>query len=193
MSDASSASLQQLRAEWRERLRSACDDATTQARDLGLADLRALRDTIDEALARLDDELPAPGPVEAQGPVTAEKQAAYVEAALRYNALQVRRQAVQHELRRRALGPAEGGNAVAVPEPTRRYARLAWTVMGKPDVETPDDVYRAVAERAEEDVHLTTVERWLRDENPHHPDASDGQWAVLRRAVLLASADDSGR
>jgi hypothetical protein len=63
--------------------------------------------------------------------------------------------------------------------------------MGEPDVETTADVFRAVADRADEDVHLTTVERWLRDENPHHPEATEGQWTELRRAVLLASADES--
>ena len=189
MRDASP-SLQQLRSEWRERLRGACDQATAQVRDLGPADLRALRDTMDEELARLDEQLPAPGPVEAQGPMTAEEQAAYVQAALQYNALQVRRQVVQHELRRRVLGPAGVEDAVEVPEQTRRYAQVAWTVMGEPDVETTADVFRAVADRADEDVHLTTVERWLRDENPHHPEATEGQWTELRRAVLLASADE---
>jgi hypothetical protein len=185
MRDTSSPSLQQLRAEWRERLRGACDQAAAQVQDLGPADLRALRDTIDEELERLDEQLPA------QGPMTAEEQAEYVQAALRYNALQVRRQVVQHELRRRALGPAGIEDAVDVPEQTRQYAQRAWTVMGEPDVETTADVFRAVADRVDEDVHLTTVERWLRDENPHHPEATDGQWTELRRAVLLASADES--
>jgi hypothetical protein len=189
MSTASTPSLQQLRSEWRERLRGACDQATAQVRELGPADLRALRDTIDEELARLDEQLPAPGPVAAQGPMTAEEQAAYVQAALQYNALEVRRQVVQHELRRRALGPAGMDESAEVPDRTRRYARTAWAVMGEPDVETTAEVYRAVAERLDEDVHLTTVERWLRDENPHHPDATDGQWTELRRAVLLASAE----
>lgn len=190
MRDASS-SLQQLRSEWRERLRGACDQATAQVRELGPADLRALRDTIDEELERLDEQLPAPGPVEAQGPMTAEEQAGYVQAALQYNALEVRRQVVQHELRRRALGPAGVDETAEVPDRTRRYARQAWTVMGEPEMETTMDVYQAVADRLDEDVHLTTVERWLRDENPHHPAATDGQWTELRRAVLLASADAS--
>ena len=190
MRDASSPSLQQLRAEGRERLRGACDQATAQVQDLGPADLRALRDTIDEELERLDEQLPAPGPVEAQGPMTAEEQAEYVQAALRYNALQVRRQVVQHELRRRTLGPAGSEDAVDVPEQTRRYARRAWSVMGEPDVETTADVCRAVADRAAEGGHLTTVERWLREENPHHPEATEGQWTELRRAVLLASAGE---
>jgi len=190
MRDATS-SLQQLRSEWRERLRGACDQAAAQVRELGPADLRALRDTIDEELERLEEHLPAPGPVEAQGPMTAEEQAGYVQAALQYSALEVRRQVVQHELRRRALGPAGRAETVEVPERTQRYARRAWTVMGEPEIETTMDVYQAVADRLDEDVHLTTVERWLRDENPHHPAATDGQWTELRRAVLLASADAS--
>lgn len=144
---------------------------------------------MDEELDRLGEELPAPGPITAQGPMTAEEQAAYVQAALRYNALQVRRQVVQHQLRRRALSPAGLDEAVEVPEQTRQYARLAWDVMGDPEVETTAAVFREVARRAEGDVHLTTVERWLRDENPHHPAATDGQWTELRRAVLLASAE----
>lgn len=190
MSDQSARPLQQLRDEWRERLRSACDDATAQVRELGVADLRALRDTIDEELARLAEQLPAPGPVEAQGPMTAEEQAQYVQAALRHNALEVRRQVVQHALRRRAFGPAGMEEAAEVPEQTRQYARIAWSVMGEPDVDTTAAVFREVARRAEGDVHLTTVERWLRDENPHHPAATDGQWTELRRAVLLASAGE---
>jgi hypothetical protein len=192
MSDRSASSLQQLRSEWRERLRAACDEATAQVRDLGPADLRALRDTMDEEMAALDEQLPAPGPVEAQGPLTAEEQAAYVQAALRYNALQVRRQVVQHELRRRALGAAGQEGAVEVPPTTRTYAALAWEAMGEPEVDTTAAVYRAVARRADGDVHLTTVEKWLREKNPHHPEATDGQWTELRRAVLLASADASG-
>ncbi len=188
MTDDPTGSLQRLRAEWRERLRRACDEAAAQVQELGLADLRALRDTLDEERAACEQQLPAPGPVQTKGPMTAEEQAEYVQAALQYNALQVRRQVVQHELRRRALGPAGMEEAVEVPEQTQRYARLAWTVMGEPEVDTTVDVYRAVADRAEEDVHLTTVEKWLREENPHHPEATDGRWTELRRAVLLASA-----
>jgi hypothetical protein len=60
--------------------------------------------------------------------------------------------------------------------------------MGETDAETTADVYREVARRAEEDVHLTTVEMWLREKNPHHPEETDGRWTELRRAVLLASA-----
>jgi hypothetical protein len=188
MRDPSTGSLQQLRAEWRERLRRACDEATDQVQTLGLADLRALRATIDEELDALHEQLPDPGPVAAKGPMTAEEQAAHVQTALRYHALTVRRQVVQHELRRRALGPAGVEEAVEVPAPTRQYARIAWEVMGEPDVETTEAVFRAVADRAEDDVHLTTVEQWLREKNPHHPEATDGQWTELRRAILLASA-----
>jgi len=186
--NASTGSLQQLRAEWRDRLRSACDRATAQVQDLGLADLRALRETLDEEMARLEERLPTPGPVQAKGPMTAEEQAEFVQAALRYNALQVRRQVVHHALRRRALGPAGGPEEGEVPARTRRFARLAWEVMGEPDVDTTAAVYREVARRTDEDVHLTTVEKWLRQENPHHPEETDGRWTELRRAVLLASA-----
>lgn len=42
--------------------------------------------------------------------------------------------------------------------------------------------------RADEDVHLTTVEMWLREKNPHHPEETEGRWTELRWAVLLASA-----
>jgi hypothetical protein len=188
MSDPSASSLQQLRAEWRERLRRACDEAAEQVETLDLADLRALRSTIDEELDVLAEQLPDPGPVAAKGPMTAEEQAAHVQTALRYHALQVRRQVVQHELRRRALGPAGVEEAVDVPPTTERYAALAWDVMGEPDVETTDAVFREVARRAADDVHLTTVEKWLREKNPHHPEATDGRWTELRRAVLLASA-----
>ena len=180
-------SLQQLREEWRDRLRAACDRATEQVEDMGLADLRALRATIEEEMAILTDRLPAPGPIEARGPMTAEEQAQHVEDALQYNALQVRRQVVEHELRRRALGPAAVEREVDVPPTTRHYAALAWEVMGNSDVETTPEVYREVARRADEDVHLTTVEKWLREKNPHHPEETD-RWTELRRAVLLASA-----
>jgi hypothetical protein len=125
--------------------------------------------------------------------MTAEEQAEHVQTALRHSALRVRRQVVQHELRRRALGPAATEATVEVPPTTRRYATIAWTVMGEPDVDTPAAVFREVARRAEGDVHLTTVERWLREENPHHPEATDGRWTELRRAVLLASAASPGR
>ncbi len=188
MSNDPSTSLQQLREEWRERLRSACDRATTQVEDMGVADLRALRATIEEEMETLEGRLPAPGPVETKGPMTAEEQAQHVQKALQYNALQVRRQVVQHELRRRALGPAAVDRAVDVPPTTRHYATLAWEVMGNPDVETTGQVYREVARRADEDVHLTTVEQWLREKNPHHPEETEGRWTELRRAVLLASA-----
>jgi len=188
MSDPAAASLQHLRAEWRERLRQACDDATAQVESLGPADLRALRATIDEELETLHEQLPAPGPIAATGPMTAEEQAAHVQTALRYHALTVRRQVIQHELRRRALGPAGIDETVEVPSTTRQYATIAWNVMGESDVETTEAVFREVARRAEDDVHLTTVEMWLRDKNPHHPEATEGRWTELRRAVLLASA-----
>jgi NADP-dependent 3-hydroxy acid dehydrogenase YdfG len=187
MSDGPSHSLQQLRKEWRERLRAACDRAVEQVDGMTVANLRALRATIDEEMARLDERLPAPGPVAARGPMTAEEQAEDVQTALRYHALQVRRQVVRHELRRRALGPEAVEETVDVPPTTRHYATLAWEVMGEADVETPAQVYRAVARRADEDVHLTTVERWLREKNPHHPEETE-RWTELRRAVLLASA-----
>jgi NADP-dependent 3-hydroxy acid dehydrogenase YdfG len=187
MSDRPSRSLQQLRDEWRERLRAACDRAVVQVDGMTMANLRALRATIDEEMARLDERLPAPGPVAAQGPMTAEEQAEHVQTALRYHALQVRRQVVQHELRRRALGPTAVEQEVDIPPTTTHYASVAWEVMGTPDVETPEQVYRAVAQRADEDVHLTTVEMWLREKNPHHPEETE-RWTELRRAVLLASA-----
>ncbi len=187
MSDDPSPSLQQLRAEWRDRLRAACDRAVEQVDGMTVANLRALRATIDEEMDRLDERLPAPGPVAARGPMTAEEQAEHVQTALRYHALQVRRQVVQHELRRRALGPVAVEEMVDVPPTTRHYATLAWDAMGEPDIETPEQVYCAVARRADEDVHLTTVELWLREKNPHHPEQTD-RWSELRRAVLLASA-----
>ncbi len=190
MSPSSAGTLQQLRAEWRDRLRAACDRAAAQVQEMGLADLRALRETIDEEMASLEERLPNPGPVEARGPMTAEEQAEHVQAALRYNALQVRRQVVHHELRRQALGPAAVDEEVAVPPPTRRLARLAWEVMGEAEVDTTAAVYREVARRADEEMHLTTVEKWLRQENPHHPEETEGRWTELRRAVLLASASD---
>lgn len=181
-------SLRELRAEWRERLRAARDRAAEQVNDLSLADLRALRATIDEELERLEEQLPDPGPVETKGPMTAEEQARHVQDALRYNALQVRRQLADHALRRKALGPAAGEETLDVPPTTKHYATLAWTVMGEGDVDTTAEVYREVARRADEDVHLTTVEKWLREKNPHHPEETDGRWTELRRAVLLASA-----
>jgi len=190
MSNRSGAPLQQLRAEWRERLRSACDRAVEQVDALGLADLRALRATIDEEMASLQERLPAPGPAEARGPMTAEEQAGHVQAALRYNALQVRRQVVHHELRRRALGPAARDEEETVPPTTRHYAGLAWEVMGEAEVDTTAAVYREVARRADGDVHLTTVEKWLREKNPYHPEETEGRWTELRRAVLLASASE---
>lgn len=188
MTDRAPRSLQHLRQEWRERLRAACDRAVEQVENMGVADLRALRDTIEEETAVLAERLPTPGPVEAKGPMTAAQQAQHVQDALQYNALQVRKQVVHHELRRRALGPAAIEREVDVPATTRHFATLAWDVMGEPDVETPEEVFREVARRAEEDVHLTTVEKWLREDNPHHPEETDGRWTELRRAVLLASA-----
>ena len=178
--------LRQLRDEWRERLRAACDRAREQVDGMRLADLRALRATIDEEMDRVEARLPRPGPVQAKGPMTAQEQAQHVQAALQYNALQVRRQVVQHELRRRALGPAAADEEINVPPTTRHFATLAWEVMAAADVETTAAVYREVARRADEDVHLTTVEKWLREKNPHHPEETEGQWTELRRAVLLA-------
>jgi len=181
--------LRQLRDEWRERLRAACDRAREQIDGMRLADLRALRATIDEEMDRVEVRLPRPGPVQAKGPMTAQEQAQHVQAALQYNALQVRRQVVQHELRRRALGPAATEEEIDVPPTTRHFATLAWEVMAVPDVETTASVYREVARRADEDVHLTTVEKWLREKNPHHPEETEGRWTELRRAVLLAMGD----
>lgn len=188
MSDAPPTSLHQLRDEWRERLRTASDRAVAQVEEMGLADLRALRATIEEEMERLEKRLPDPGPVETKGPMTAEEQAQHVQDALQYNALQVRKQVVTHELRRRALGPTAVEQEVEVPPTTRHYATLAWEVMGEAEVDTTAEVYREVARRADEDVHLTTVEKWLREKNPHHPEETEGRWTELRRAVLLASA-----
>jgi hypothetical protein len=188
MSDAPPNALHQLRAEWRDRLRAAADRATAQVDEMGLADLRALRATIAEEMERLEERLPDPGPVETKGPMTAEEQAQHVQDALQYNALQVRKQLVTHELRRRALGPAAVDEDLDVPPTTRHYATLAWEVMGEADVDTTAEVYREVARRVDEDVHLTTVEKWLREKNPHHPEETEGRWTELRRAVLLASA-----
>ena len=188
MSKSPSPSLNQLRAEWRDRLRAARDRAAEQVEDLGIADLRALRTTIEEEMDRLEDQLPNPGPIQTKGPMTAEEQAQHVQNALRYNALQVRKQIVNHELRRRALGPATVEQEVDVPLATKQYAALAWTVMGEANVDTPEEVYREVARRLDEEVHLTTVEKWLREKNPHHPEETEGRWTELRRAVLLASA-----
>ena len=188
MTNDRSNTLQQLRGEWRERLRAACNRAVDQVDGMTVANLRALRATIDEEMDRLDEQLPTPGPAEVRGPMTAEEQAQHVQNALQYNALQVRRQVVQHELRRRALGPAAVEEEATVPPTTRHFAALAWEVMGEPDVEATEQVYRTVARRAEEDVHLTTVEQWLRSKNPHHPEETEGRWSELRRAVLLASA-----
>lgn len=188
MSDARPTPLHQLRDEWRERLRRARDRAVAQVDEMGPADLRALRATIEEEMERLEARLPAPGPIATKGPMTAEAQAQHVQDALRHNALQVRKQVVTHALRRRALGPAAVEDDLEVPPTTKHYATLAWTVMGEPQVDTTAEVYREVARRVDEDVHLTTVERWLREKNPHHPEATEGRWAELRRAVLLASA-----
>ncbi|GEM_PF-5795460 len=181
-------SLQQLRAEWRERLCTARDRAAAQVDEMGLADLRALRATIEEEMDRVKERLPDPGPVETKGPMTAEQQAQHVQDALQYHALQVRKQIVTHELRHRALGPAATEADLDVPPTTKHYAALAWEVMGKADVDTTAEVYREVARRADEEVHLTTVEKWLREKNPHHPEETEGRWTELRRAVLLAAA-----
>jgi hypothetical protein len=188
MSDSPPTSLHQLRAEWRDRLRAARDRAGAQVDGMSLADLRALRATIEEEMERLEERLPTPGPIETKGPMTAEAQAQHVQDALQYNALQVRRQVVTHELRRRALGPAAVEEDLEVPPTTKHYATLAWEVMGKEDAQTTEAVYREVARRVDEDVHLTTVETWLREKNPHHPEETEGRWTELRRAVLLASA-----
>ena len=192
MSNPSSNSLSAARAEWRTRLRAARNDAAAQVKDLGLADLRALRATLQEELEALKGQLPAPGPIDAKGPMQPDAQAAYVERALQYNAVQVREQVVAHELRRRALGSAVGAQDVSVPPKTKRLAALAWTVMGEGQVESTPAVYREVARRADDDLHLTTVEKWLRQENPHHPEETEASWAELRRAVLLAAAPREG-
>jgi len=177
---------QQLRAEWRDRLRLACNQAAEQVDTLGMADLRAFRTTIEEEMDRIAERLPTPGPVETKGPMTAEEQAQYVQEALQYNALQVRKQVADHELRHRTLGPDAA--EATVPDETRHLAALAWDVMGEAEVDTTEAVYREVARRANEEYHLTTVEMWLRDRNPHHPEGTEGRWTELRRAVLLASA-----
>ena len=188
MSDTSPNSLSATRAEWRTRLRAARDDAAAQVKDLGLADLRALRATLQEELDALEGQLPAPVPIDAKGPMQPDAQAAYVARALQYNAVQVREQVVAHELRQRALGSAAGAQDVSVPPKTRRLAALAWTVMGEGTVDSTPAVYREVARRADDDLHLTTVEKWLRQENPHHPEETKAGWSELRRAVLLAAA-----
>jgi hypothetical protein len=188
MDDMSSHTLHRLRAEWRDRLRAARDRATAQVEEMGVADLRALQVTIEEEMERLEEHLPDPVPLEARGPMSSAEQAQHVQRALQYNALRVRKQIVTHELRRHALGPAAVEQTVAVPPTTKRHASVAWTVMGEADVDTPEEVYREVARRADEDVHLTTVEMWLREKNPHHPEETDGRWTELRRAVLLAAA-----
>ena len=188
MSDTSHHPLPPARAEWRTRLRAARDDVAAQVKDLGFADLRALRATLQEELDALENQLPAPSPIDAKGPMQPDAQAAYVERALQYNAVQVRKQVVAHELRRRALGSTTGTQGVSVPPKTERLAALAWTVMGEGQVDSTSAVYREVAQRADEDLHLTTVEKWLRQENPHHPEETEAGWAELRRAVLLAAA-----
>lgn len=182
------------RAEWRTRLQAARDDAVAQVEELGLSDLRALRATLQEELDALAEQLPAPGPPDTKGPMQPDAQAAYVARALQYNAVQVRKQVVVHELRRRALGSSAGTPDVSVPQKTRRLAALAWTVMGEGQVDSTPGVYREVARRADDDLHLTTVEKWLRQENPHHPEETEAGWAELRRAVLLAaSPSETGR
>jgi len=188
MSNASLPSPDQLRAEWRDRLRAARDRVIEQIEGMGIADLRALRTTIREEMDALDERLPTPGPVQTKGPMTAEEQAEHVRHALQYNALEVREQMVSHALRRRALGPRAVDEEATVPSRTKQYARLAWTVMVEGDAQTPEAVYREVARHAEDDVYLSTVEKWLRQENPHHPEESEGSWSELRRAVLLAAA-----
>jgi hypothetical protein len=188
MSDTPPNALSPARAEWRARLEAARDDVVAQVQELGLADLRALRATLQEELDALADQLPSPGPLDAKGPMQPDAQAEYVARALEYNAVQVRKQVVSHELRRRALGSTAGGPDVSVPSKTKRLAVLAWTVMGEGQVDSTPAVYREVARRADKDLHLTTVEKWLRQENPHHPEETDAGWAELRRAVLLAAA-----
>ncbi len=182
MSAKASNALHTIRENWRERLRSASDQAAAQVKELGIADLRALRTTIREEIDALKEQLPEPMPLEGRGPMTADEQAKHVRTALQYNALQVREQVVHHELRRRALG-----SDVDVPSKTKRLAEVAWNVMGDEDVDTVPAVYRKVARRIDEDLHLSTVEKWLRQENPHHPEEDEGRWTELRRAVLLAS------
>jgi hypothetical protein len=180
--------LDTLRAEWRERLETARDRAREQVDSMGVADLRALRATIREERDALEENLPTPGPIAVQGPMTADEQAAHVRHALQYNALQVREQVVSHALRRHALGPAAIEETLDVPPRTRELARLAWDVLGTDDASTPEAVYREVARRADDDLYVATVEKWLRDENPHAPDDADVSWTTLRRAILLAAA-----
>jgi hypothetical protein len=98
-------SLQQLRAEWRERLQSARDRAAAQVDDMGLADLRALRATIGEEMERVEERLPDPGPVE-PGPMT-RAAAEHVQDALQYTRCSAE-QLVAHELRA-GLRPRRGG------------------------------------------------------------------------------------
>ena len=177
-----------LRDAWRERLQAARDEARAQADDLGVAGLRALRTTIREEMEAVRAQLPAPLPAPLRGPMTADDQAAHVRRALQYAALQIREQVVHHALRRRALGPAAVEEEIDVPPRTRDLARLAWDVLGTDEASTPEAVYREVARRAPDDLYVATVEKWLRDENPHHPDDPDASWAAFRRAVLLAAA-----
>lgn len=184
-------SIRPIRAEWRKRLRTASNRATEQVADMGMADLRALRKTIQEEMDKLEERLPDPGPIETKGPMTAEEQAGYVQDALEYNELQVRKRIVSHELRRRALGSTGTDRDVAIPPETKRFAEVAWDVMGEGHIDTITAVFREVARRVEGNVHLTTVEKWLRRENPHHPEETDGSWTELRRAVLLASSGAS--
>lgn len=182
MSAKESEALHTIRENWRERLRAASDRAAQQVDGMGIADLRALRTTIREELDALREQLPDPIPLEGRGPMTTDEQAKHVRTALQYNALQVREQVVHHELRRRALGPE-----VEVPSKTKRFAEVAWDVMGRDDVQTVPAVSRAVADRLDDNLHLSTVEKWLRQENPYHPEEEEGSWTELRRAVLLAS------
>mgnify|MGYP006934447559 FL=1 len=180
-------SLQQLRDEWREQLREASEQATRRVADMDIANLRALRATIREEKDDVRKRLPGPGAVAVAEPMTADEQARHVRDALLHAALQVREQIVTHELRRRARGPAGVEEDLAVPETTRRLARLAWDVMGRAEVKTVEDVFREVAARADTESHLTVVETWLTTRNPHYTEAADtASWADLRRAVLLA-------
>lgn len=186
MADQRTGSLHQLREEWRDRLREASEQATEQVADMGVADLRALRATIREEKETLRAHLPDPGPIAATDPMTAEEQARHVRDALQFAALQVRERIVTHELRRRALGPTGVEEELTVPDTTRHLSRIAWSVMGRDDIDTVEDVFREVADRAEDENHLTAVETWLTTKNPHHSGTPDGNWADLRRAVLLA-------
>jgi hypothetical protein len=188
MPQSAPATLHRLRDDWHDRLRAARDRAAEQVDGMGVADLRALRTTIDEEMDRLADTLPAPGPVPARAPMTAEEQAEHVRHALQYSALEVRRRIVDHELRRRALGPEAVEETASVPPRTKELAAIAWEVMAKGNAETTADVFRAVAERAGDDMHVTTAEKWLRRENPFHPEETEGRWGELQRAVLLAAS-----